>query len=235
MHRAYVPAPWDVAMTLPDDTARHLSAVLRLKPGDTLEIFDGAGHTARCTVAEVSRKKMVVHLSGDVISHPPMPPFILVLGALKTETMDRAVRQATELGVTHIHVVTMKRSVVPLRAVRARAARWQKIARQACAQSRRSWEPVITVHASVTAFLEETDSCAADADNRLFFWEKSSNFNEIQRKKSSCVLVGPEGGITDAEAALLSEAGFEEHSLGPTILRADTAVVAALALSRPSG
>ncbi len=233
MHRAYLPPPWQPEMIMPKEVAHHLLAVLRLQPGDTFEAFDGQGHTASCTVSESSRKKVVVHLTQEPVLHPEMPNFALVLGALKSETMDRAVRQATEMGVTRIHVVAMERSVVPLRAIRGRTGRWLKIARQACAQSRRSWEPVITVHASTEAFLEEPDSDALQADIKIMFWEKSNNFNYIERKESSCVLVGPEGGITDAEAALLSEAGFTEHSLGSTILRADTAVVAALALTRP--
>ncbi len=222
----------------PDDSY-HAFKVLRLQKGASVEISDGKGS---CYSAEVtdSDKNAVIVLLKQPIDEKPEPPFNITLmqGLLKGRKMDMVVRQAVELGVTRIIPLITHRSVPLLKDKDSggeKSGRWHKIARAAAAQCRRGIIPQV----ETPVFLEES-VLQHDLKNNCFltFWEEKkdkmipvANIKKTMHNKSGiAVFVGPEGGFEAEEIELLKKSGAYVAGLGPRVLRAETAAVAAVTL-----
>lgn len=235
LHRFFatglVPAEGELPLSSAD--VHHVRDVLRLKAGDEIVVAGERALVVRLTdVAEV--------LSGAVVrelAKTPLPRVTLAQGLAKGEKIDDIVRQATEIGVARVIVFSSGRSVVRLDGAKgeARAARWNRVAVGAAGQSQRSGLPEIVGPVPFQELVHLLRDSAV-----LVCWEDSTGAPGIGEAIRSlapaadrdvAVVVGPEGGLAEAEVAALAEAGGVEVSLGPTILRTETAGVVAAALA----
>jgi len=213
---------------LTEEQSRYLGAVLRLRAGTRLEVFDGAG-----------RRFAAVLREGELEIAAPLPEdrrkvdVVLVQALAKGEKMELVVQKATELGATRIVPLLAERAVVRLAGDRgaARAERWQRIAREAARQCGRADVPQVDAPASwpdVFALLR------GDPDRRPLLLdpeEHALRLGAAARGVSRLLLaIGPEGGFSAAETSEAAANGFVAAALGPLVLRTETAGLAALAV-----
>lgn len=233
-NRLYVPAALQRGehLSLEGERARYVARVLRLRAGDELQVFDGKGGEYRAILTQASRDVVVLRIAEPCGRNVESPLSIhLVQGISRGERMDTVVQKATELGVHRLTPVVTERSVVKLDDDRAarRADHWRKVARSACEQCGRNVLPEIDPPQDLGRFLEGSAAGAmlrvllhAEAENTLV--SPSPPVARVQ------VLIGPEGGLSPAERERALAAGFSARSLGPRILRTETAALAAIAL-----
>jgi 16S rRNA (uracil1498-N3)-methyltransferase len=211
---------------------RYLARVLRLGPGAEVTVFDGQGREApaRIQTIDAAREEVVL-----VVASPRRAvmglPITLIVALLKADKMDLVVQKATELGVHRIVPVAAARSVVHLDEGRAagRVARWRKIAREAARQCGRADAPVVELPRPVRDAVVDVPTGAWKA----IFHEgvKGASLRKAlppERPAAAVVAVGPEGGFDAAEVEAAQAAGFVAVGLGPRILRAETAALAAV-------
>ena len=212
----------------------HLRDVLRLKPGDEVAVFDPAGEEFLAEVSGLERKKAVL----AVKSRRPAPPerlkITIACAVPKKSRMDDIVDKLTQLGVDAIIPLETERTIVKLEERQSdRLERWQKIARNAAEQSRRNRLPRIYP----VMGLEDVLGTAPEFDLKLIptLAGDSRPLREALtgiRPASVLVLIGPEGDFTPGEVRRAFEAGFLPVSLGRTVLRVETAAIAAAAFLR---
>lgn len=234
MPRVHVEAPiaGPGRLNLPPGAARHVQ-VLRLQPGEALTLFDGRGGEWSARVQSIGRREVGV----EVLAHDPMERELpiavtLALAMPAGDRMDFVVEKATELGVAAIQPLVSERSVLRLAGERAdrRVAHWQAIAVAACEQCGRNRVPPVHPVRALEAWLAELPD--ADGDARLLLgWRDASPWPSRMgpAMMQLVVLSGPEGGLTGSEESAARSRGFHSVSLGPRVLRADTAPLAALA------
>ena len=199
------------APVLSDDDRHHLERVLRLRPGAQVTVSDGAGRWRLCRFGDS------LEPVGDVvIGIRPSPPITVAVALTKGERLDWAVQKLTELGVDGIVPLAAARSVVRWDGDRAahHVERLRRIARQAAMQSRRTWLPAVDELREFAELVALTGAALAEPGG------------EPPSLARPLVLVGPEGGWAEEEAA----AALPSVGLGPTVLRTETAAVAAGAL-----
>jgi 16S rRNA (uracil1498-N3)-methyltransferase len=229
MPRVFVPSERLVGeqVVLDGEPHRHLAKVLRLQPGDALQVFDGGGTEIEARVLAVGPRTIELAL-GPRRAVALAPVRITLLQAVpKGERMDLIVQKATELGVAAIVPVLAGRSVAKPGAGRAR--RWQTIAQEAARQSGRADVP------EVSDPLPLADAVAAAPEGtRLVLWEEEHGQSLRRALDGSAaavtLLVGPEGGLAVSEVVEARSHGFVPVGLGPRILRVETAAIVALAL-----
>lgn len=216
--------------------ANHVRNVLRLKPGDPVRLFDGKGLEYDARIASISADSVRAAITARVRPDTESPVDITIAqGFLKEKKMDTLVRQITELGIRRWIPFFAERSVArpDLKRLRTRKERWEKIAAESLKQCRRSRIPDIGETLSYIGMIE----AAAGADLKIIFWEKASgasrdlfSLSEAGPYTTVFAALGPEGGLSDAEVETALAAGFATSALGPRILKAETATVAAAAL-----
>lgn len=210
--------------------ARHLTNVLRVEAGQKYELSDN--RNVFLAEIESARKNDVVFKTLEKMPPEPEPVRIILYAALvKFDHFEWMIEKTTELGVSEIIPVIAIRSERGLdRAAEKRLERWRRIALEASQQSRRARLPEIAEAASLKNFLD------AQATHRYVLDEAGGEPllgalpAERHRDDSVALLVGPEGGWTDAEREQFSGAGWTRVSMGPLILRAETAAIAAVSL-----
>jgi 16S rRNA (uracil1498-N3)-methyltransferase len=216
-------------VTLPEHSAHHAREVLRLRAGAAVRVFDGEGNEFEAQLDSVTRQGVTAHLSGAVAVRPESPlRLVLALSPLKGDRMELVIQKATELGVVEVRPVVTARTDAQARPSLkgSRQERWDKVASGAAEQCGRAVVPRIAPTATLDALL------AAPFDGaRLLFLETPGQpaLRTLPRPEAAAlVLVGPAGGWEPAEARRLADAGFRAVSLGPRILRAETAAIAAV-------
>lgn len=229
--------------TLPEGAARH-AQVRRVQPGDVLRLFDGRGHERSAQVLEMGRKAVVVCVGAACAALPELPQRVtLALGMPANERMDTLVEKATELGVHAIQPLECERSVLRLAGERAQRKRehWQAVAVAASEQCGRAWVPQVGPVRSLPQWLQglQVPEAQEGADAVSGRWLLSFSVEALapctllQTVKTPPtalqVLSGPEGGLSPAEEEAARAAGFRPVTLGPRVLRADTAPLALLA------
>jgi 16S rRNA (uracil1498-N3)-methyltransferase len=216
------------AAELLGDDARHLTRVLRVEPGQRFEITDN--EQAWLAEIEEARGERVVFRVVEPIPYVPPPARILLCASLiKFDRFEWLVEKATELGVERILPFEAARTEKGLLdAARKRTERWQRIARESSQQARRTRLPEILPAVRFGAALQES------AAHRYFLDEAIAppllRHIPEERQESVALLSGPEGGWTDPEREQARVAGWTAVSLGPLVLRAETAVCAAIAV-----
>ena len=212
----------------------YLGRVLRLGTGDAVEVFDGEGGLYQGRIEDLGAGCIALGPREEATSDDP--PFLLLQGLPKGEKMDWIVRKAVELGVSRIVPVSCRRSVVRLSPERSkrRVERWRRIAREAARQSGRADLPEVESPRT----LDEALALARPEWLRLCPWEgeRERSFREVveahREVPGHAVLVGPEGGLEEAEVERAREAGFVTVTLGERILRTETVPLAMLAAVR---
>ncbi|TAK17714.1 MAG: 16S rRNA (uracil(1498)-N(3))-methyltransferase [Acidobacteria bacterium] len=214
------------SVTLPDDEAHHISRVLRLKSGDAIVIFNGRGGAWDAEIVESGKRGVTAKVTR---AHPPhaTPParVTLAVGLLKGDAMDAVVRDATALGAAEIIPMATAHAVVPKRARGDEAiARWTRVAVASAKQCGRTAVPVISDVADFNEVIRR------DIGTKLLCVEPALGGVEVSAMASDAVLllIGPEGGWSDAELTSARAAGCHAITLGPLTLRAELAPVVAL-------
>jgi len=228
--RFYLDAPLRAGgvCTLSEDAAHHAIHVLRLREGEDITLFNGCGGEFAARIASIQRLKIAI----DLLQHRPIERetplrVTLVQGVSAGERMDSTVRKAVELGVSEIQPVLATRSVARPKGDRAenRRAHWQKVVIAACEQCGRNRLPEVHPLIAVAGYR------APGPGMKILL----SPLAELRLSKVSfhgnefILAAGPEAGFTPEEEAALATAGFVPASLGPRVLRTETAAVAALA------
>jgi 16S rRNA (uracil1498-N3)-methyltransferase len=231
--RLHVAAPLadGAEFSLPDGAARHVQ-VLRLQPGAALTLFDGSGAEWPAEVVQMARNAVVVRIGARREVDRELPLNVtLALGVPTNERMDAVVEKATELGVAAIQPLLCERSVLRLAGERAdkRREHWQSVAIAACEQSGRNKVPVIEPIRPLGAWLSSLGATTAHETRWLLSTNETTRLQSRTRGAAVITLSGPEGGLSPAEESVAFERGFEPISLGPRVLRADTAPLALLA------
>ena len=233
MHRFYaeVRDAADELVRLEPEDARHALTVLRLRPGDAVELLRGEGRY-EAVIDRVTDGDVLCRVTRPLPGTEPRLKITLYQGLPKAEKLELIIQKAVELGAERVVPVAMRRCVSRLDAREGakKRERWQRIAREASKQSGRCVLP--QVEAPLT--LRELPARLAAHDASIVPWEEAralslTGFRQAQPAvRSLGVVIGPEGGIAPEEISLLSEAGCLPVTLGPRILRTETAGLAAL-------
>jgi 16S rRNA (uracil1498-N3)-methyltransferase len=216
--------------TLSPEESHHLTRVLRAKEGELLELFDGAGHTREGRIEEIRSAEVQVVFTGEKCSRERVSPWVtLAVAPPKGQRMDDLVQMAQEIGLDELIPLVTKRAV-ERRFSEKRYERWQRIAVAAAKQSGADFliqfNPVVS--------LETLVGSSRQWDLRLVFHKgpgcvNLSDFLDEQPQPERILLtVGPEGGFTEEEVALVRDSGFMVVSLPAHTLRVETAAVFAL-------
>lgn len=232
MARIYCPGPLaeNTRLALPDTAARHIR-VLRLQQNDTLTLFNGEGGQYAARITGIDRKNVTVEILSWESIENELPWRITLAQALpEAAKMDFIIEKAVELGVTQICPVASKRAVVRLTEARAakRAERWQNIIIAASEQSGRNRLAALKDPVPFQQLAENPGQTpllmpSPRAETRLADWALAHAPQDIT------LLIGPEGGLSPEEEALAIKNGAISLSLGPRILRTETAGIATIA------
>ena len=213
--------------------SRHLTRALRLKPGDTVIASDGAGHDYTVRLDTVGGRATGTVLGAVARSVESPLAITLVQGVPRGDKMETIVRAATELGVTRVQPVVTARTVVRLGASAsiARAERWRRVAREAAKQCGRAVVPDVAAPAPLLSCLD----AARGSELAVCLWEGeapplATACDAAARPRRAVVLVGPEGGLETAEIDAARRSGWSVASLGPRVLRTETAGPAVIAI-----
>jgi 16S rRNA (uracil1498-N3)-methyltransferase len=224
------PLGQSVVFELPEAVAHHAVRVLRLKVGDDLVLFDGAGGEHLVRIDHIAGSAVTVFQQAFSAREAESPLDLWLGQALcSNEKMDWVFQKAVELGVARCSPLETERSVVRLSQERAqrRQIHWQRVVSAACEQSGRNRVPPVDPVQSLSQWI----SCLPDQGMRLML-SPLGGIVLSQLSRPSCpvaILVGPEGGLTAEEEALARTAGFKSLRLGPRVLRTETAALALVA------
>jgi 16S rRNA (uracil1498-N3)-methyltransferase len=237
MPRFFVGSPLQSGdvVPLPDEVTRHVQ-VLRLQPGDTIVLFNGAGGEYSAEIVEMERRYTNVRIDAlrDVEAEPPYR-LTLAQGIAGSDKMDWLIEKAVELGATSFVPLTTSRSVVRLAGERAqrRLAHWQRIVQSACEQCGRNRLPDVAPSREIGTWLAAMPKTPAEGELRIILSPRATaSFATLPHdppKGEVTILVGPEGGFSSAEEAAAESHGFMPVGLGPRVLRTETAGIAVLA------
>ena len=216
-------------LDLPDEAARHVAQVLRMRAGEALTLFDGRGGEYAAVIVDAGRRDVRVRIDQHYpVDRESRLDVTLAQCVSKGDRMDYTIQKAVELGVSRIVPLLSERSVVKLDAERwdKKLDHWRGVAVSACEQSGRTRVPEVTAVQKLDAWL------AAPAEGRLRLVlapTESVSLRSLDAAASIALLIGPEGGLSDGEIAAARRAGCIGIGLGPRVLRTETAGVATLA------
>lgn len=232
MHRFFIPQLYAAEMVIKDVDAKHISKVLRMQPGDKIQIVSDDGVTAIAEIVSLQADNVVVKcLEKLAESHEPSVKITLAQGLAKGEKMDFIIQKAVEMGASSIVPVAMEHSVVRLEGAKAdkKVERWQKIAEAAAKQSKRDIIPQVQPVQTMQQMLTNNDLqhkiIAYECEDRLGL---KTALQSCDNLRELLLIIGPEGGISEFELELARKNGAVPVSLGKRILRAETAGVVAL-------
>ena len=237
MHRFLIEPAWRNGddIFIRGEECRHLAQVLRLRSGDPIVVIDGTGEEHAAELVSVGRDEALARrMATTVPDVEPHHEITLLQGIPKSDKMDYIIQKAVELGVSRIvpvrtaHVVGREPADITNRLIR-----WNRIAREAVKQSRRTRIPEVlppmSLEAAADAYLGDLGILLYENERKkdlkaLLKWYTMNRYHRLS------LLVGPEGGFSTAEAEYLAKCGFESVTLGNRILRTETASLAALAM-----
>ncbi len=217
-------------VTAPERVQRHVTTVLRHRPGDRVVLFNGRGGEYAATIVAQSRRELRFRVDEFLPCERESPLGItLVQGISRGERMDYSIQKAVELGVTDIVPLQARRTNVKLSAERAasRRAHWEGVIRHACEQCGRNRLPRLD---AIRTLEDIVDAAPADARFVLHPVAGHAALPSSSRPDRVALVVGPEGGLDDEELRVLDAAGWQRLRLGPRVLRTETATVAGLVL-----
>jgi 16S rRNA (uracil1498-N3)-methyltransferase len=219
---------------LPEHVAHHAREVLRLRAGATVRVFDGRGSEFLAVLERVTRNGVEARL-GHAVDPRPEPELrvVLALSPLRGDRMEWVLQKATELGVAEIRPVITARTDAAARPALhgSRQQRWERVVSGAAEQCGRAVVPEVVPTTTLTALLAQP----LEAMKLLLLERPGLPPLAARSAPESAVvllLLGPAGGFEDAESERIAAAGFAAVSLGPRILRAETAAVVAVAATQ---
>jgi 16S rRNA (uracil1498-N3)-methyltransferase len=240
IHRFYLPTEpvRGDALALTGREAHHALDVLRLGEGDTLIVQDGAGNEFHCAIRSHSRTR--VELAVKKKKFTPAPPCsVTLLAAIPKGKIETIVEKATELGVTRIVPLLTERTVVQIKPADAsgKVEKWRQVAIEAIKQCGSPWLPEIKAPVTPAQFLARAEkfdlpliACLQPGSRPARALFQSYETERGHSPKSVSIWVGPEGDFTPEEYAAIEAAGALPITLGPLVLRADTAVMYCLSV-----
>jgi 16S rRNA (uracil1498-N3)-methyltransferase len=222
----------DDELILNEEESYHLGKVLRVQVGSSLEVLDGKGSLADAEIAQLDRRATRVKILGRKSFAPPNPSFRMAVAMTKANRWEEIIRPLTEMGVGRITPLFSERTEarIPADKEMSKLAKWRKLAIEACKQSGNPWLPKIDHPVRFGELLRDKESPWFMASLRT---HSVKPLVEFERKTDKIqLIIGPEGGWTEEEEDLASENGVNVFSLGPNILRTETAALCALAVAR---
>ena len=226
--RFYCPMPLvaGLSVRLPDEVCRHVQ-VLRMKPGEPMTLFTGTGgeYAARLTLLTAKSAEAEV-LSFNPLEREPTLRLSLAQGISSGDRMDYTLQKAVELGVVAIQPLLTARSIVKLPPERwaKKQAHWQQVVTSACEQCGRNQVPVLYEPIEIGRWLRDSAITGL-----LLAPGGAGSVRELPPRSEAWLLAGPEGGLTDDEVTRALESGWQPLTLGPRVLRTETAALAAAA------
>jgi 16S rRNA (uracil1498-N3)-methyltransferase len=236
--------PADSAQAVLDGAeSRHAATVLRVQPGDSLEVFDGAGRAATAIVSSVTKSQVHLQLAPSRTTPPPAARLVLAVAVPKGASMDWIIEKAVELGATEIVPLLTQRTVVRVPAPERpeRQRKWQRLATEACKQCGQNWLPLVHPPRPLPEAL-------ATLPPASFGWPLVACLQPDARPlrtvlhrlpppsppapADAAIWIGPEGDFTPDEYTELRSTGLHPVSLGPIILRVETAALFCLSILR---
>lgn len=231
-------------LTLPDEIAHQARDVLRLRPGDMLRLLDGAGGEYPAEVTLVSRRAVSARVGAREEGQPQASARVtLCLGLLKAARFEWALQKATELGVVAFQPLLTERAVAATEEFGAsKRRRYERIIAEALEQCGGAWLPDLApphtlaealarVPADATVLIPWEEEAAAPLSETLAHAAAQRRANAAPEAYAVWLFIGPEGGFSAGEVALARESGALPVTLGPRILRAETAAIVAAALA----
>lgn len=214
------------------DDVKHISKVLRLKCGDTVELCDGKLNDYICTISSVEKDEICAEIKEKKSNLNESPLCItLYQGIPKGDKMDYIIQKCVELGVNKIVPVAMKRTVVKVKTPYFKSERWQRISLEAAKQCRRGIIPEVSEPISFDNVLKEISGSGAlnilPYENEDVHRLKDVLNNNLHAERVN-LIIGPEGGFDDEEITLARLKNVNTVTLGPRIMRCETAPVAAV-------
>jgi 16S rRNA (uracil1498-N3)-methyltransferase len=241
MHRFHLPSSQchGATLLLTGREAHHARQVVRVRPGERVAVLDGAGREFLCDVESCDRDQVQLTVR-ETHSHPPLPCRVTLLQAVpKGKIIEAIIQKATELGASRIVPVLSERVVAQLDEQDAvhKTARWQWVALEAIKQSGAPWLPLVEPPVTPSQFLARHEEFELPLIASLLGGSRSPReyFGAFHAQhgrgpKSACVWVGPEGDFTPAETDAIKGQGALPITLGPLVLRAETAAVYCLSI-----
>lgn len=236
MRRFYVPKSnfSERRVTFGEEESHHIARVLRMEPGETIEVFDGFGqeYVCRISVVEPQVEAEVIEKINTLVESPI--GISLAQALIKFDKFDFVVQKATELGVVAIYPIASERTEIKLAPQKAsdRVERWRKIAQEAAKQSRRSVIPLIHPIERIEPFLAK-DQMRPKKLKAMPTEHRGIGFKDLLKQRrftDVSLLVGPEGGWSEKDLQAASAAGYLFVSLGKRILRTETAGLVAITI-----
>ena len=219
---------------LSQSASKHIGKVLRMQANESIELFDGRGQAVTARINNAGEKTPIVVTVSEILPRSPQPKILTHLGQVlsKGDRMDYAIQKAVELGVSEITPLFSERCDVKLNKERAlkKWQNWKNIAISACEQCLQNYLPIINPPISLASWSEQLR-----AELRCTFHTKDAkSFSTIAQANPSpntiAIVVGPEGGLSENEVDALRAKNFVTVSMGPRVLRTETAPVVALSL-----
>ncbi len=215
-------------LSLDEEASGHIGRVLRMQPGQKIELFDGSGSEFPATITEVSKKKVVVDLE-QRIEQSCESPLDIHLGQVisRGDKMEFTIQKSVELGVNTITPLLSERCGVKLdpKRLEKKLEQWQKIVISACEQCGRNKIPTVRP-------VMELESWCAENENGLklnLHPRATYSINTLPETTEKIrLLIGPEGGLSDPEIEMTRQYQFKETLLGPRVLRTETAALTAI-------
>ena len=217
---------------LPNAEARHLKNVLRIREGERVEIFDGTGGNWSGGVEFRRGEVFVCGIEKTPSLHQPTTRLALAMAMIKPARFEWALEKATELGVDEIIPLYTARGEIRISGekISGRLTRWDRIVKESSKQCRRADIPRVRSPLEFHDFLTSEDY---PVKNKILFYEKSDNKwlpGRVETAGGTIICIGPEGGWTEDEIEFAEKTGYGVFSLGPRILRAETAAIAAISV-----
>jgi 16S rRNA (uracil1498-N3)-methyltransferase len=228
--RRWIADTWtETTASLKGEQAAHLARVLRAQPGQVFDVVAN-GFLHRAEIVSADEREVVFALHEELEAESALPVHLL-MAVFKFDHMEWGIEKATELGAARITPVIARRTEKHLAQVAAkRVERWRRIVREAAQQSRRSDVPLVDEPVALKMALgmvsAEKKLLLAETEQGNSLWSELAS----QRVSELALAIGPEGGWTAEEMAMFSESGWKHVTLGPRILRAETAAIAGLAV-----
>lgn len=238
------PTQWHDLACLDSEESRHCLQVLRFGVGDRLTVFDGKGRSASAEIVRTERSAVHVRLGAASLQKPSCPQITLALAVPKGKTMDWIVEKAVELGASRVQPLITRHTVVQCDAAEARkkAEKWQRVALEACKQCGQNWLPQVDAPQPWATWLADRASVASWANLDLmasltptaqdFRHTVQSALHRDPSPQRITVLVGPEGDFSAEETQQALASGFRAVTLGPIVLRCETAALMLLSALR---